>query len=160
VYNNYALPLLVVCLVSAASDLQAQSNTAAAAAKPDWTKVKVIHAPGQGIPEPSQLSGSRVNIDPKTRRLRPREHDDDKDLAGAMANIAEGQAAILQPVQHDNGMLSVDLQGQFLNFSTVHIDANGRLVLDCVKGPEAHTQALKKMTEGAGKPAAEVNNER
>lgn len=65
----------------------------------------------------------------------------------------------LTVVQHDGGMLSVDLQGRFMNVMVATPTANGRQATSCLTGQEAIkiVQASKTVRPvKAGKPPAKT----
>jgi hypothetical protein len=79
--------------------------------------------------------GLRAFIDPETGQLRAGTPEEARALAAAAhADLARAIEA-LQPVVHPDGMISLDLQGLFMqNFVAVRMP-DGSLSMGCVEGP-------------------------
>jgi len=80
----------------------------------------------------SPTAGMRVAIDPATGEIV-------EPTAEALSSIPQGVARAVQPAPADlvevplkDGGVMIDLGGQFQNFSTVQIDANGNIVAPCI----------------------------
>lgn len=107
-------------ILAAASALLFTGN--ALAEKPD--------DPGQPRKKPRQVVDTgveRIATDPSGEAL----------LEQMTSRSAEG----LSLVQHDNGMLSMDLQGRFMNAMIVVRNADGSPAFSCTSGTQARPQA-------------------
>jgi hypothetical protein len=114
--------------------------------------VKVVNVPGSGI-QPSTTSGQRVHLDPKTGKIREAEQEELAEFREAVRGLLDRPLTNLQPVQHPNGMISLDLKGSFLEFSTATVGPNGKLSLSCEKAGTAQQRATS-VTKAT--PAKEV----
>jgi len=56
-----------------------------------------------------------------------------RDLREKLSRSADG----LEVVEHENGMLSVDLQGRFQSVSVLHLAEDGTAEMKCLEDPEA-----------------------
>jgi hypothetical protein len=106
-------------------------------------------------------AGQQVHIDPKTGRIREREHDD----APAAAQIAPrrlGRTATLQsepaaqPVLGPGGAVGMAVPEELQTFMVARRTADGRLVLEHATGPKGSNDKVRK---GAAKTSG-VKEER
>ena len=158
--------LMCCCLLSLTTtiSLLAQEKphftTVGPLVKPGVT-VNVVNAPGAGgkASAPSAGNAQKVHLDPATGRIKQPDAEESARLNEQVkAMIGEPQVNNLQPVYHQNGAISVDLQGSFLEFATATIGKDGKLVLSCEKGdgksPKSVGAAISKS------PKAEVSDVR
>jgi hypothetical protein len=83
--------------------------------------------------QPAASAGMVVGIDPETGRLGLPSSDQMLQLSPAEKTGLLRTSAGLTPVRLPDGTVKVDLQGRFLDFSVVRLDANGRLQVGCVE---------------------------
>lgn len=94
----------------------------------------------------------RAFIDPQTGQLRAGTPEEARALAAAaQADLARAIEA-LQPVVHPDGMISLDLQGLFMqNFVAVRMP-DGSLSFGCVEGPATAAGYVPPERKSAPKP--------
>lgn len=137
--NKKGLAVCGALLCLAAVTAAAQQNEAVSNVPPmvvGGTTVKVVSVPGGGV-RPAVVNSQKVHVDPKTGKFRDGEHDESSKLSEEIRSMIDRPIGQLQPVQHPNGMISIDLQGAFLNMATASVDKNGKLVLSCDKSQQA-----------------------
>lgn len=83
------------------------------------------------LPATSLQSGQRVFIDPRTRRVREAAPEEIQALLGPAES--RGDEAGFTPVFHADGTISVELGGEFLNFSVARVNPDGSLTQECFK---------------------------
>jgi hypothetical protein len=78
------------------------------------------------------VSGMQVFIDPATGRIRPATAQEMKMMSERLKASMNRSTAGLQVQEHPNGMLSMNLEGGFLNVWVASVAADGRVVNSCV----------------------------
>ncbi len=81
---------------------------------------------------PALQSGMRAAVDPGTGELRPPTADEARRLTDARAAAFASALEQLEMVQHEDGTVSVDLKGLFLQDAVVRKNLDGSLSLKCV----------------------------
>ena len=81
---------------------------------------------------PALQSGMRAAVDPQTGELRPPTADEARRLTEARAAAFTSALEQLEMVQHEDGTVSVDLKGLFLQDVVVRKNPDGSLSLKCV----------------------------
>lgn len=96
---------------------------------------------------PVSLAGVQVSIDPKTGKLRPLSAAEARKLAAGLNRIfrtpTSGEAGYVA-IQHRDGMLSAVLSTDYLNLSTVSIEADGTVHAACTDHPDVATATLEE----------------
>lgn len=112
----------------------------------------------EGVTTPSVEPAGTVNAKtPQLREptLREPTRDEVEVLLEGMAEYLSTSTEGLQPVRHDNGAVSVDLQGRFQNITIAKIEADGSISQRCVTSKEEARQFLTQSTKKpATKPVA------
>jgi hypothetical protein len=114
--------------------------------------------------QPVTLMGMQAYVDPRTGRLRQPTRAEEQALRDEIAALTNRSVEGLQPVFYPDGTIGLDLQGRFLNLSVAHLDADGKLSMECLTGPPPAPAAATAATR-ASRPArprvkAEVLDER
>lgn len=124
--------------LAATAALSAQEKphftTVAPMVRPGVT-VNVVNAPaaaGQQQATAGQ-SAQKAHVEPGTGRIKQPDADESAKLSEEVKAMIGKEQVNLQPVYHQNGMVSVDLQGSFLEFVTAVTGKDGKLVLSCEK---------------------------
>ena len=149
-----ALITSVTVAVAAAVTLVACTPAHAAKARRTHARAR-HHAAAPVAVQPAASAGMVVGIDPETGRLGLPSSDQMLQLSPAektgLLRTSEG----LTPVRLPDGTVKVDLQGRFLDFSVVRLDANGRLQIGCVEDAPGLARWMDT-TPSAPAPALEV----
>lgn len=166
---------------SAAPPLAAEPSAIAVATKPLGAEVaapaRSVPAPGSArgkAASPASPSGASrtaapeevpavagmvIGKDPETGTWGPPTAEQLRELAELRKLSAADRRAIAKPdgplpeVRHPDGHVSVELDGQFQEFTTVRLGPDGKPVYTCVRGPENAERALSE-------PAAPALEER
>jgi hypothetical protein len=95
------------------------------------------------------LAGMVVGLDPETGTWGPPSPEQLRELA-ELRKLSEGDArrvakpeGPLPEVRHPDGHVSVELDGQFQEFTTVRIGPDGKPVFTCAHGPEEAARAIE-----------------
>lgn len=140
---QWAVCSALVCLMAASAAAQEKNNISQVPPMAvNGVTVKVVSVPGGGI-QPAFVSSQKVHVDPKTGKFVEGEHDESSKLTEGIRALIDRPIVQLQPVLHPNGMISIDLQGAFLNLATASVDKHGKLVLSCEKAPPAGATRAK-----------------
>ncbi|HKH44769.1 MAG TPA: hypothetical protein VKM72_08905 [Thermoanaerobaculia bacterium] len=97
---------------------------------------------------PAGVAGMQVFIDPATGKIRPATAHEMKMMSERLQASMDRSTAGLQVQQHSNGMLSMDLQGGFLNVWVASLGSEGRVVNSCVTD-YATAEAILSGQQGA-----------
>ena len=81
---------------------------------------------------PALAAGMRAAVDPQTGELRPPTADEARRLTEARAAAFASALEQLEMVQHEDGTVSVDLKGLFLQDVIIRKGPDGSLSLKCV----------------------------
>jgi hypothetical protein len=111
-------------------------------------------APGAAQPAvkaPAGAAGMQVFIDPATGKMRPATPQEMKMMSDRLQAFLNRSSVGLKVQEHSDGMLSMDLQGGFLNVWVASVGADGTVTNACVTDPAAAQSILS----GQGAPAYE-----
>jgi hypothetical protein len=111
-------------------------------------------APGGAQPAvkaPVGAAGMQVFIDQATGKIRPATAQEMKVMSDRLQSFLNRSSAGLQVQEHANGMLSMNLQGGFLNVWVASVGADGTMANSCVTDPAAAQSILS----GQSAPAYE-----
>jgi hypothetical protein len=104
-----------------------------------------VAAPGgaakPSVKAPEGAAGMQVFIDPATGKMRPATAQETKMMSARLQAFLSRSSAKLQVQEHASGMLSMDLQGGFLNVWVASVGADGTVANACVTDP-ATAQAI------------------
>lgn len=81
---------------------------------------------------PAGVAGMQVFIDPATGKIRPATAHEMKMMSERLKASMNRSTAGLQVREHSNGMLSMNLQGGFLNVWVASLGTGGQVVNSCV----------------------------
>ena len=95
-----------------------------------------------GTETPEATSASRAYVDPQTGRLVPAPVAGEEDLPEALLpeRLSRFQDDLVAEPLPEGGF-GVDLRGRFRTDTVAHLDADGRLRIDCVDSQEAAGEA-------------------
>ena len=111
-------------------------------------------------PAPPSVSGMKVAIDPHTGKVRPPTPEEERELGNATppASLARRSADIApQVVEHANGMMSLVLGTEFLDFmntTMATVNADGTVSWTCVPGQGKATELVRSGQVPSPKPVA------
>ena len=121
------LPALVLGALAAAAFVRAADTT------PDTGEASTRICPADD--RVAGIAGLRAFIDPQTGQLRPPTAEEALALSAAARVEAAREIDGLEAVLHADGMMSLDLKGQFLQNVVVRRAPDGSLSIGCVEGP-------------------------
>jgi hypothetical protein len=88
---------------------------------------------------PVSIAGMAVAVDTVTGRLRPPTPAEARELARSLSRRGERPRVPRSPVAHRDGMLSLVVGTDYLEFLVGTLDPSGRLVAACVDGEPSAT---------------------
>lgn len=109
---------------------------------------------------PASVSGMKVGVDPHTRKLRAPTPEEEKELAEASSRAKQAQRAVevpLRAVDHANGMKSVVLGAEFLDFmntAVATVSADGTVSWTCSAGMVKANEMVRSGQVPSPKPPA------
>ena len=86
-----------------------------------------------------KVAGQDVQIDSQTGKLKPLTT---QELAESLKNMVNKSADGLTQVQHEDGSMSMDLEGRFRHVVIAREREDGTLSMSCVDNPQAAAAAL------------------
>ncbi|MEO5937029.1 MAG: hypothetical protein ABIP81_07430 [Terriglobales bacterium] len=109
----------------------------------------------EGVTAPTGASWGAANpsVNAKTPQFREPARDEIEILLEGMAPYLSTSTEGLQLVRHDNGAISLDLQGRFQNITIARIEADGSIRQRCVTSKE---EARQFLTQSTKKPATKA----
>ena|ERR1044072_1080249 len=132
-----ALVVLVIAAISAVSrQLIARTETMQpenTAASKDKTAKKYMTV---------KVAGQDVQLDSQTGKLKPLSAQQAQDLAEGLKRMVNKSADGLTEVQHDDGSVSMDLEGRYRHVVVAREAEDGSLSMSCVDNPKAAASAL------------------
>ena len=111
-------------------------------------------APGGSQPAvkgPAGAAGMQVFIDPATGKTRPATPQEMKMMSDRLQAFLSRSSVGLKVQEHTDGMLSLDLQGGFLNVWVASVGTDGNVTNSCV----TDQAAAQSILSGQGAPAYE-----
>ena len=103
------------------------------------------------VKAPAGAAGMQVFIDPATGKMRPATPQEMKMMSDRLQAFLNRSSVGLKVQEHSSGMLSMNLQGGFLNVWVACVGADGTVTTACVTD-QAAAQAI---LSGQGAPAYE-----
>jgi hypothetical protein len=120
------------------------------------TPAKTVATPSlQRSTGSSSAAGMVIGIDPETGRLGMPSPEQMLELTQAERAGLLRSGAGLSELVLPNGAVMLDLQGQFMEYSVIQLDATGRPTFSCVSGEDLLRQLLASRAP-APAPALEV----
>jgi hypothetical protein len=89
-----------------------------------------------------KVAGQDVQIDNQTGKLKPLTTQETQELAESLKNMVNKSADGLTQVQHEDGSMSMDLEGRFRHVVIAREREDGTLSMSCVDNPQAAAAAL------------------
>jgi hypothetical protein len=89
-------------------------------------------------PEPAPVGeGQKAHLDPRTGELREPTPEETREFEEAIQPLFLRSTANLRPQVHPSGMISLDLDGGFMNASVARLNPDGTITRRCLTSPEA-----------------------
>ena len=112
-----------------------------------------------------KVAGQDVQVDGQTGKLKPLTAQEAQNLAEGLKKMVNKSADGLKEVQHEDGSVTMDLEGRFQNVVVAREREDGSLSMSCVDTPRAAAAALgvdPKLlgVEGGKGPNQPLNNAR
>ena len=112
-----------------------------------------------------KVAGQDVQVDGQTGKLKPLTAQEAQNLAEGLKRMVNKSADGLKEVQHEDGSVTMDLEGRFQNVVVAREREDGGLSMSCVDTPGAAAKVLgvdpKLLGVDGGKaPIQPVNNAR
>ena len=89
-----------------------------------------------------KVAGQDVQVDSQTGKLKPLSPEEAKRLAEELKKMLNKSADGLTQVQHDDGSVSMDLEGRFQHVVIARAREDGTVSMSCVDNPRAAASAL------------------
>lgn len=102
-----------------------QERSAAVANK---TKKKIVTV---------EVAGQQVQVDSQTGQIQELTPEEAEKMAAGLKKLISKSTKDLKEVHHQDGSVSVDLEGRFQSVTVAKVDEDGNLVQSCVDNPRA-----------------------
>ena len=89
----------------------------------------------------AKVAGQTVQVDPQTGRVKPLNAQEAEQMAAGLKKMLNKSADGLTEVQNEDGSVSMDLEGRFMNVMLATPLADGSAHLSCQAGAHAHKTA-------------------
>lgn len=89
-----------------------------------------------------KVAGQDVQVDTQTGKLKPLNAQQAQELAEGLKKMVNKSADGLSQVQHDDGSVTMDLEGRFRHVVVAREREDGTLSMSCVDNPGAAAAAL------------------
>ena len=154
---------LVVLVIGAISAVSRQLIAAKHSAPPENTSVSKDTNPRKYMTV--KVAGQDLQVDGQTGKLKPLTAQQAQNLAEGLKKMVNKSADGLKEVQHEDGSVTMDLEGRFQNVVVASEREDGTLSMSCVDTPGAAAKAIgvdpKLLGVDGGKtPLQPVNNAR
>ncbi|HYU34251.1 MAG TPA: hypothetical protein VEW48_19020 [Thermoanaerobaculia bacterium] len=106
---------------------------------------------GPAAKAPVGAAGMQVFLDPATGKMRPATAQEMKAMSDRLKGFLSRSSEGLKAQEHPNGMISLDLQGGFMNVWVASVSPDGKVTNACVNNYEAAEAILS----GQAAPAYE-----
>ena len=84
-----------------------------------------------------KVAGQEVQVDSQTGQVKPLSPEDAKKLADGLKGMLNRSSEGLVEEHHNDGSVSVDLQGRFQNVTVARVNKDGTVTTSCVDNPRA-----------------------
>jgi hypothetical protein len=84
-----------------------------------------------------KVAGQDVQVDGQTGQIKPLTPEEAQKLAAGLGEMINQSTEGLEQVQHEDGSVSMDLEGRFQNVTVARVNTDGSLSTSCVDNPEA-----------------------
>ena len=84
-----------------------------------------------------KVAGQDVQVDSQTGQIKALTPEEAQKLAAGLAVMVNQSTDGLVQVQHDDGSVSMDLEGRFQNVTVARVNQDGSLSQSCVDNPQA-----------------------
>jgi hypothetical protein len=151
--NEPAVPRATTRAMIVGAPATTISDSAPAAPRTAAAPGQVASAPATRAPA---MAGMVVGIDPETGEMGMPTPDQMQKLSESPQYQVDHSSAGLLEIHHPDGSVSIDLQGRFQEYATVRIGPDGKLIYQCVDGPENAKRVLESSAPagtGAAPPA-------
>jgi hypothetical protein len=93
-----------------------------------------------------EVAGKKLQVDAERLQQGPLTQDESQKIADALKDNKSTEG--LAQIQHDNGAVSMDLQGRFQNVMLAKKNDDGSVAAACVDNPEEATAFLSPQANG------------
>jgi hypothetical protein len=104
-----------------------------------------------------KVAGQDVQVDSQTGKLKPLTPEEAQRLAEGLKRMVNKSADGLTQVQHEDGSVSMDLEGRFRHVVVARATEDGSVSMSCVDNPQAAAAAIgvdPKLLEAERAPGA------
>lgn len=84
-----------------------------------------------------EVGGQEVQVDGETGQIGKLTPEEARKLAAGFKQLVNKSGKGLDPVRHEDGSLSVDLEGQFQSVAVAKVNDDGTITQGCVDSPKA-----------------------
>jgi hypothetical protein len=139
---------LVVLVIAAISAVSRQLVAGTPTMQPENTSAKKYMT--------VKVAGQDIQVDTQTGKLKPLSAQEAQELAEGLKKMVNKSADGLTEVQHEDGSVSMDLNGRYRHVVVAREAEDGSLSMSCVDNPKAAASALgvdPKLLDDGKKPA-------
>ncbi len=84
-----------------------------------------------------KVAGREVQVDSQTGQIKPLSPQEAKELAEGLKVMLNKSTDGLVQVQHEDGSVSMDLEGRFQNVAVARVNEDGTVSQSCIDNPRA-----------------------
>jgi hypothetical protein len=84
-----------------------------------------------------KVAGQDVEVDSQTGQIKALTREETEKLAAGLGQMINQSTEGLEQVQHEDGSVSMDLQGRFQNVTVARVNQDGSVSQSCVDNPQA-----------------------
>lgn len=128
-----ALAVLAIAAMTVVSRQRAMNNAANAAGQAE----RSLPVAKKSVFVTVKVAGQDVQVDGQTGKIGPLTPEEAKKLAASLTDVVNQSTEGLAQVQHEDGSVSMDLQGRFQNVTVARVNKDGSVTQSCVDNPQA-----------------------
>ena len=118
-----------------------------------WAQKSPAPAPPTDDVQSITVGGQTVSIDPRTGRLRPPTTEEARAIAQALLRDYDRSIGRLNVLQHDDGMLSVELPESYMDVMVLTMLPGEIPMIYCVQGEDNAERLMQSLDPSAPAPA-------
>lgn len=131
-----ATVILTIAAATVVSRQRARATEASAAEKSTQV-AKESKGESQGNFRTVKVAGQDVQVNSQTGEIKALTQEEARKLAAGLKQMINQSTEGLVQVQHDDGSVSMDLEGRFQNVTVARVNKDGSVSQSCVDNPQA-----------------------
>ena len=96
-----------------------------------------VELKSRGTSETINMAGQDVQVNPQTGEIQELTPEEARKLAEGLKRLIHPSAEGVTQVRHDDGSVSMNLEGRFQNVTVARVNKDGSVSHSCVDTPEA-----------------------